>query len=487
MDSATSTSEFARTTDELGRFTGGLSNEELAAQITELSGHLNAANHRLLVLIAEFDRRGGWSDGFTKSCAHWLNWQCGINLGAAREKVRVAHALEKLPQISAAMERGQLSYSKVRAITRVADASTEDYFLQIALHGTAHHVERLASQFRDVLEVAELSREEQQQQHRALRYSWERDGSLMISARLPAETGALVLKALERAVDDIPLPAPVPIDQPTPDGYARERPVSWSVRHADALVVVAESFLAHGAEAMSAGDRQQVVVHVDAQTLIERTAGRCELEEGPSLAAETARRMTCDSSLVTIIEDERGEPLDVGRKTRAIPPALRRALASRDKGCRFPGCTHTRYVDGHHVRHWADGGETRLSNLVTLCRFHHRAVHEGRLVIERLDDGAWRFSKPGGESMIGVLLQHTRPLMNGTDCGPGGGLGNGWRQLAATHRAMGLSITASTATTGWRGEIMDYGLAIDALMRRSQLAGTWPQPRKDVSAATFCG
>jgi hypothetical protein len=168
--------------------------------------------------------------------------------------------------------------------------------------------------------------------------------------------------------------------------------VSWSVRHADALVVVAESFLAHGAEAMSAGDRQQVVVHVDAQTLIERTAGRCELEEGPSLAAETARRMTCDSSMVTIIEDERGEPLDVGRKTRAIPPALRRALASRDKGCRFPGCTHTRYVDGHHVRHWADGGETKLSNLVTLCRFHHRAVHEGRLVIERLDDGAWRFS-----------------------------------------------------------------------------------------------
>ena len=91
--------------------------------------------------------------------------------------------------------------------------------------------------------------------------------------------------------------------------------------------------------------------------------------------------MTCDSSMVTIVEDERGEPLDVGRKTRAIPPALRRALASRDKGCRFPGCTHTRYVDGHHVKHWADGGETRLSNLVTLCRFHHRAVHEGRLVV----------------------------------------------------------------------------------------------------------
>jgi hypothetical protein len=129
-------------------------------------------------------------------------------------------------------------------------------------------------------------------------------------------------------------------------------------------------------------------VHVDAQTLIERTAGRCEVDEGPSVAAETLRRLACDASLVTIIEDPRGEPLDVGRKTRAIPPALRRALASRDKGCRFPGCMHVRYVDGHHVRHWVDGGETKLSNLVSLCRFHHRAVHEGRLVVQRRDDGA---------------------------------------------------------------------------------------------------
>src|SRR5271163_3293839 len=110
---------------------------ELAAQITELAGHLNAANYRWLSLIAEFDRRYGWSDGATQSCAHWLNWQCGLDMGAAREKVRVAHALEKLPRISAAMECGALSYSKVRALSRVANEATEDYFLEIALHGTA--------------------------------------------------------------------------------------------------------------------------------------------------------------------------------------------------------------------------------------------------------------------------------------------------------------------------------------------------------------
>jgi hypothetical protein len=120
----------------------------LEAEITQLVGHLNSANHRLLTLLAEFDHRKGWADCATQSCAHWLNWKCGINIGAAREKVRVAHALTLLPKISAAMERGELSYSKVRAITRVADASTEDLLLSIALHGTAHHVETTVRCFR---------------------------------------------------------------------------------------------------------------------------------------------------------------------------------------------------------------------------------------------------------------------------------------------------------------------------------------------------
>ena len=165
-----------------------------------------------------------------------------------------------------------------------------------------------------------------------------------------------------------------------------------------------------------------------------------------------------------IVEDQRGEPLDVGRKTRAIPPAMRRALAVRDKGCRFPGCTHTRFVDyGHHVKHWADGGETKLANLVTLCRFHHRQVHEGRIMIERLDDGAWRFSKPDGEALVAVLPQHTRPI-------------------AELNRERGLMITPQTATTRWRGQRMDYGIAIDGLLWRSGLRekldpGAFPRQR----------
>jgi hypothetical protein len=406
-----------------------LSNRELAAQITELSGHLNTSNHRLLVLIAEFDRRSGWADGgVTPSCAHWLHWQCGIGLGAAREKLRVAHALESLQRISEAMSRGELSYAKVRAVTRVADASNEEVWLDVARDNTAHRVEKLVTQYREALEVAELTREARQQASRTVRCHWDRDGSLVIRARLPAETGALVLKALDCVVEEMP-----PTGSLTPQtgeempagGGAAVRPdgadvpagtssnpatPTWSMRRADALVVIAESFLAHGAEALVSGDRQQIIVHVDAATLATDAPGRCELEEGPSIAAETARRLACDASLVTIVEDERGEPLNVGRRTRAIPPAIRRALAARDKGCRVPGCTHSRFVDGHHVRHWAEGGETKLSNLVTLCRFHHRAVHEGRLGVERLDDGAWRFTTHDGETLTDVLPGFTRPL-----------------------------------------------------------------------------
>jgi hypothetical protein len=162
---------------------------ELTAEICTLAGHINAANHRFLMLIAEFDRRTGWSDGATQSCAHWLNWKCGIAMGAAREKVRVAHALAKLPKISAAMACGRLSYSKAREITRVASTETEDYLLMIAEHGTAQHVEKLVRAFRRCQEAEELSREARQQQTRSVTWRHDDDGSIVLTCRLPAEAG----------------------------------------------------------------------------------------------------------------------------------------------------------------------------------------------------------------------------------------------------------------------------------------------------------
>ncbi|HEU4600419.1 MAG TPA: DUF222 domain-containing protein, partial [Steroidobacteraceae bacterium] len=355
-----------------------LSLNDLAFQITELAGHLNAANHRWLMLIAEFDRRNGWSDWGTQSCAHWLNWKCGIDIGAAREKVRVAHALQSLPKISAAMARGELSYSKARAMTRVATPATEDYLLMIARHGTAQHVEETVRHFRNALDAEELAKEARQQKQRALTYSYDDCGSLILKARLPAEIGAVVIKALDAAMESVqPNEEDVAAEEIRLSDKERVKKVPRRVQRADAIGVLAESFLQNGAAELSGGDKHQIVVHVSAETLNDRSAGRCELEEGPGISAETCRRHACDCSLVHITEDENGTPLDIGRKTRTIPPSIRRALNSRDKGCRFPGCCNKKFVDGHHIKHWANGGETRLSNLVSLCRFHHRLVHEG--------------------------------------------------------------------------------------------------------------
>ncbi len=420
--------------------------ENLKDEITRLAGHLNAANHRFLKLIAEFDRRKGWSDGGTQSCAHWLNWKCGIDMGAAREKVRTARALEDLPKISAAMARGEVSYSKVRALTRVACSGTEEYFLSIALHGTADHVEKLVRGYRRAKDAEELSREAKQQANRYFSYRYDDDGSLTFDGRVPAEVGALLLKALQAGMDEL-APADVSAETPTVKSEIQ-------VRRADALGLLAESFIGHGSASMNGGDRHLISIHLSAETLRHKEAGCCEIEEGPSIAAETARRLACDASVVAIVENEDGEPLNVGRKTRTISSPLRRFLNARDRGCRFPGCTNTRWVDAHHIHHWANGGETKPSNLVSLCRFHHRMVHEGGVVIHVLDDGAIRFVQPNGRSFDSLAPDHVHAF--------------DWTQLPTEHEVRGIQINERTAATRWAGESMDYGLAVEVLLHQAR-------------------
>lgn len=415
--------------------------------------HLNAAEHRVLVLLAEFDRREGWADGSTRSCAPWLGWKCGLDLNTARERVRVARALAGLPRIDAAMARGALSDSKARALTRAATPETEETLLMIALHGTAHHVETVVRGFRRAQQAALLEREARQQANRGLTWHWDDDGTLRMQVCLPADEGAPVLKALQQVLDDEDraarqaarpadvsagtsgadrtppwraghVPAQTPetaSDDPRRFAHVsaetfeasphdpqrfehvcaetsarapaeREPAPTLSQRRADALARLAETVLAHGEAVLSGGERQQIVVHVDARTLVADRPGRSELDDdGPVLAAETVRRLGCDASLLAIVEDAEGRVLDVGRRTRGIPPAIARALRTRDPCCRFPGCTQHRHVDAHHVEHWAHGGAMKLSNLVLLCRRHHRAVHEGGVAVRLLDDGATLF------------------------------------------------------------------------------------------------
>jgi len=432
--------------------------EELEARITELCGHLNAAQYRWLQLIREFDRRNGWSDGRLASCAHWLNFKCGLNLGAAREKVRVAHALEQLPLIAACMARGELSYSKVRALTRVACRATEKDLLNIALHGTAYHVERTVRLFRRAMQAQELSREASQQENRCVSYHWEDDGSLVLKARLPAVGGALVIKALDAALAQVP-------DHEVCTESGEEFPLDHSARRADALVHVAQSALKGGARDGKTAEHYQVVIHVDAECLRTETAagrssaGRTEIEGGPSIPLETIKRIGCDASVVGVIEDRAGKPLAVGRRTRTIPPAIRRALRARDAaGCQFPGCTYERYLDAHHIEHWAEGGKTELSNLVTLCRWHHRLVHEGGIGVRPRGGGGWRFFHSDGREFAPVRWD-PRNNCRGSE-------------IEETHRAEGIVVTEDTAATRWRGERMDYDHGVMLLCCKAERHGS---------------
>ena len=489
--------------------------EALESRITELWGHINAATAQFLVLLAEFDRREGWAQHGVASCAHWLNWQCGISAGAAREKVRVARALTSLPKITEAFGEGRLSYSKVRAVTRVATAETEDSLLNIALHGTAAHVERTVKGFRRVLRVLERDEAEAIHERRYLDCRREADGSVRIEARLAPEVGELLLKALEAAQAELDerageaetavavaadadaehasVPAgtyasegsgqrgasPTGVPAGTSEAHTAQQKLSntatenvpagtprrsVSQRRADALGHILERFVT-GKCSGSGNGAHQVVVHIahDALCDVPESSG-AEFEDGRAVAVETARRLGCDGALIGVVEGEKGEPLAVGRRTRAVPPAIRRALRVRDGGCRFPGCDRSRFVHAHHIRHWADGGETRLDNLVTLCSQHHRLVHEGAYGV-RMNNGEIEFTRPNGRIMppAGKLLgafPRERPC---TSEGSTKLSCQGGQTLARSNVARGLDINAQTARCGWMGERMDYNTAIDGL------------------------
>ncbi|MDE0454983.1 MAG: DUF222 domain-containing protein [Gammaproteobacteria bacterium] len=473
----------------------------LESQIMELWGHINAATARFLELIAEFDRREGWAQHGMASCAQWLNWQCGIGAVAAREKVRTARALESLPKISAAFGEGRLSYSKVRALTRVATAETEDTLLHIALNGTAAHVERTVRGFRRVKRHLERDEAEAMHERRYLDWRQDSDGSVRIEARLTPEAGELLRKALEAAdaqlderggdadTSDVvpegvsaetsaqPRPRPVlpPCWDAAPENVSAETPPrSAGQRRVDALEHIVQRFLAEGGSRSTAG-AHEVVVHIahDALCDVPESSG-AEFDNGRPLAVETARRLGCDGALVGVVEGAKGEPLAVGRRTRAVPPAIRRALRVRDGGCRFPGCDRSRYVHAHHIKHWADGGETALDNLVTLCSFHHRLVHEGGYGV-RVDEGEIRFTRPDGEVIPAAGKEHGR-CFRGNTCAESGNscekpgstcAAGGAEQLEAFNRARGLAIDAYTARCRWRGERMDYDIAIDGLCREA--------------------
>jgi 5-methylcytosine-specific restriction endonuclease McrA len=424
--------------------------DRLGDEIALLSAHLDAATARLLDLIREFDARGGWNTGF-RSCAAWLSWRVGLDLGAARERVRVAHALGTLPLLFQALANGQLSYAKVRALSRVATPETEARLLAVGRAGTAAQVERIVRGWRRVNRRAEARETALRHAGRALHVHQDEDGMVVLRGRLEPEVGALLVQALAAAREALYQRARgrdgnVPVGH---ENVSAETP-SMAQQQADALALLAETALHQGLDPGAPGERYQVVVHVDAPVLADPDQpGQSVLEDGARVSAETSRRLACDASRVVMRHDEEGRVIEIGARTRTIPPALRRALYHRDRGCRFPGCGVSN-GQGHHIHHWAQGGPTTLSNLALLCRRHHRAVHEEGYEVARGPDGALRFRRPDGRPLPEVPQAAMVP-------------GDPVTALRACHDSHGLRLDARTACPGWLGERLDLGWAIDVL------------------------
>lgn len=366
----------------------------LEGRITSLAARLAVQTREWLRLVAEFDRRKGWVQWGMRSMAHWLSWSCSVGPGVAREYVRVANALTVLPLVDAAFGQGVLSYSKVRAVTRVVDRVDERTLLEQASTHSAAQLERVVRAYRKADRVDRPVVE-----RRRARWFFDDDGMLVVSARLTADEGALFVAAVEQARTGELEPGGCPGEAADPARLSSD---------VDALVALVGIAQAAGPVDSSGDDRHLVVVHADAAVLAgEAVLGagpapgaECRIEHGPGLTAQAALRLACDAALVVWVSSavNPGERLGLGRKTRRISVALRRALRFRDGGCQFPGCSRKRFLDAHHVVHWAQGGPTDLRNLLLLCQRHHRAVHEDGFTLHPVPDqpGGWVFHRPDG-------------------------------------------------------------------------------------------
>ena len=363
-----------------------LSVDELGRAIVNHERRMTVESYQMLLLVRAFDERYGWAKWGCASCAEWLVWSCGLSLSAARERVRTANALRALPAISTALADGRLSYTKARALTRVAAEHDEDLLLAYALNASAPQVEERCRQIRNTApESVESARQAWERRSLTLFRDSSRN-RVRIVIELPAAEGELIGHAIDSAV--AAGEAALGVE------FATERSgEGWRAQQADAVVAIMKDYLGGGSatreRSVPAADHYQVLVHVDEKAL-RGGAGRSDLP------IETVRRLACDCSLVTIVDDGHGTPLDIGRKHRTISTALRRALQARDRGCTFPGCSRARYVDGHHIRHWIDGGDTSLENTTLLCTHHHTLLHEGGFTIHRDEHGRIYFRRPDG-------------------------------------------------------------------------------------------
>jgi len=346
-----------------------------------LNRHISSAQAALLGAIAEVDRRGAWRDSGARDLPHWLSIRYGISWWKADRWIMAAAALRDLPGIAAALDTGVLGIDKVVELTRFATPETEAELIEWASEVTCAAVRRRAD-----LEVRAAHDETAEfERDRSLRYWYEEGGRRFgLEARMPSAQGAVVAKALQRAVDQIPV---------MPAEHDR---AFIEARRADALLALCSQRISRDADA----DRATVVVHASLEAL----AGRrnVETEHGAVMPPEALQRLACDARLQVVAEgDDTGDAVSFGRTRREPSAAMLRQLRHRDRGCRFPGCGSTAFANAHHIVWWSRGGATDLDNLVIICGFHHRLVHEHGWTIERAIDGRIRWFRADGSRYRG--------------------------------------------------------------------------------------
>ncbi len=419
------------------------SDRTLGDEIAALAAQLEAGEYHLITKIGEFDAQGGYAREGALSCAHWLSYRVGLGLGPAREKVRVARLLPKFPLIAQAFEAARVSYSKVRAITRVATPENEALLVDMAASAPASVLETLCRRFRGVLEAERETPEEADERRKVVVHHTD-DGRLRLSVELDADEGARFLAALDLARFDVSAETP----------HAADVPAETPRTRADALMVLVESFLAEGARSRTGGTPTEVRLHVTEDEL-QSGGGFIENVGCVGVSAETSRRLACDAAVVEVACDAAGRVLRTGRRTRSVPTGMRRALEIRDQHrCAFPSCTHTRFLDAHHIEHWVDGGLTELDNLVLLCRRHHTFVHELGYRIERDAQGT-KFVAPGRPPIP------TRPPLPESPSEP-------IERLAEAHADRGLSLGAlSLMPQNWDGARADHAWIVGAMAQQT--------------------
>lgn len=357
--------------------------ERLEAELCTWSANLAAAEYRWFTLLAEFDRRHGWQQWECHSCIAWMRWQLSLDHRTAREKLRVAHALARSPLIAEQMRLGRLSYSKVRAITRISEPANEASLVAIALAGTTAQVERTVAAYRRALPPDHDASDDTQFQKRGLHVRHHDDRTTTITITLPATLAMEVIAA----VDHFVVPATI--------GDDGERPTP-AARRADALVALAGAALAATDDQLASGrPRYLVHLHTGSEQQEAHPEGTDD-DTAVGVSDATRDRMCCDADHDTITHTESGEVDAVSARSSTIRGRLRRLILHRDRTCRVPGCTHRARTEIHHLHHRGQGGNNHPDNLLLVCAYHHHRLHEGGWHATRLPDGTIRFTLPNG-------------------------------------------------------------------------------------------